>query len=66
VSEYTDEALADALRTLALAVRRLEDVDGTIDANEPLRDRIAAEIDVLAGAATTLESVLAEASQELL
>jgi hypothetical protein len=66
VSEYTDEALADALRTLALAVRRLEDVDGTIDANEPLRDRIAAEIDVLAGAATRLESVLAEASQELL
>ena len=66
MSEYTDEAFADALRTLKAAIKSLEEVDRSIDANEELRDRIAAELGLLTRVLASLESLFDEASQELL
>jgi hypothetical protein len=66
VNDYTDDAFADALRELGTALRRLEGVRDSLDANEPLRDRIDDQLREMAAACAELERLLDEASQELL
>ena len=64
--EYADEALRDAIGRVRAGVRALRDVADAIDWQEPIRDRIVEQIEVIEAACAELERIEGDASQELL
>ena len=66
MSDYTDEALREAIDGLRAALVRLGAVRDAIDWQEPVRDRIDQQVHVVEGAVAELERVYDDATQELL
>ena len=64
--EYTDEALRDAIAGVRGGVRALRDVAAAIDWQEPIRDRILEQVDVIEAACAELDRIEDHGSQELL
>ena len=64
--EYTDEALRDAIAQVRAGVCALREVAEAIDWQEPIRDRVLEQADVISAACDELARIEDDASQELL
>ena len=64
--EYTDEALRDGIARVRAGVRALREVADAIDWQEPIRDRVLEQVDVIEAACAELDRIEDDGSQELL
>jgi hypothetical protein len=66
VGEYTDEGFRAAVEGARRALDPLRDIAEAVDWQEPVRNRIDAELDRIERSLDELERVLEDATQELL
>jgi hypothetical protein len=66
VTDYTDEALREAIAQVRSGTAAVGRLARAIDAQEPIRRRLDAQTEILVGVVAELERILDDAIDELL